>query len=432
MTDTRTTWPAPAVSQPVRARVSVPGSKSLTNRLLVLAALAEAPSTLRAPLISRDTQLMLDAVTALGGSAELDGDSVRITPIPGVSSSAPVEVACGLAGTVMRFVPFTSAAAGVSARFDGDEQARVRPMGTVITALRDLGVAVSSDNEALPFTMTVDSVPRGGSIDIDASRSSQFVSGLLLAAPRFANGLTVRHTGASLPSVPHIDMTIETLRLAGVAVDTPKPNVWSVRPGPIAPLDVTVEPDLSNAATFLAAALVTGGEVTVPHWPDRTTQAGDEFRRIAQAFGGECELTGGELTVRGPRQLTPVDLDLSSVGELTPVTAAVAAAVGGTSRITGIGHLRGHETDRLSALATELSGLGVKVEESEDSLTITGQPSHSVSPRTDRGWNTYADHRMVMAGAVLGLVTPGLVINDPDTVGKTLPAFTRMWDEAFG
>lgn len=431
MTDVFTTWPAPAVSQPVRARVSVPGSKSLTNRLLVLAALAEAPSTLRAPLISRDTQLMLDAVIALGGAVEHDGDAVRITPIEGVPD-APAEVECGLAGTVMRFVPFASAAAGVSARFDGDAQARVRPMGTVLSALRELGVDVSAESESLPFTMTVDAVPRGGSIDIDASQSSQFVSGLLLAAPRFAEGLTVRHTGASLPSVPHIDMTVETLRAAGVTVDTPEPNVWRVHPGPIAPLDITVEPDLSNAATFLAAALVTGGEVAVPNWPDHTTQAGDEFRFIAEAFGGESEFIDGELTVRGPKQLQPVDLDLSSVGELTPVTAAVAAAAGGTSRITGIGHLRGHETDRLSALAAELSAFGVTVDEGEDSLTITGPPAPDAGSIADRGWNTYADHRMVMAGAVLGLVTPGLVINDPDTVSKTLPAFTRMWDEAFG
>ena len=431
MTDNFTTWPAPAVSQPVRARVSVPGSKSLTNRLLVLAALAEAPSTLRAPLISRDTQLMLDAVVALGGAVEHDGDTVRITPIEGVPD-VPAEVACGLAGTVMRFVPFASAAAGVSARFDGDEQARVRPMGTVLSALRELGVDISSDNESLPFTMTVDTIPRGGSIDIDASQSSQFVSGLLLAAPRFAEGLTVRHTGASLPSAPHIDMTVETLRTAGVTVDTPEQNVWRVHPGPIAPLDITVEPDLSNAAAFLAAALVTGGEVTVPNWPDHTTQAGNEFRAIAEAFGGESELIDGELTVRGPKQLRPVDLDLSSVGELTPVTAAVAAVAGGTSRITGIGHLRGHETDRLSALATELSAFGVTVDEGEDALTITGPPTPDADSIADRGWNTYADHRMVMAGAILGLVTPGLVINDPDTVSKTLPAFTRMWDEAFG
>lgn len=424
-------WEAPATSAPVHAEVVVPGSKSLTNRYLVTAAAADAPSIIRNPLVSRDTQLMIDAIRSLGAGATTDdrGD-LRVTPIPApeaaTGSPAALTVDCGLAGTVMRFVPPLAAATGRPVRFDGDETAYTRPMSTLLDALTALGVQVESADGRLPFTVTAPGGVRGGHVQIDASASSQFVSGLLLSGGLFDLGVDVTHTGDALPSRPHIDMTIEVLADAGVTVEEPQPGHWVVEPGRPRGLDVVVEPDLSNAAPFLGAALVTGGTVTIPHWPAHTTQAGDEFRRIAVAFGGSVSLTRAGLTVTGPTTLSPVDLDLSHVGELTPVTAAVAAFANGTSTLRGIGHLRGHETDRLSALTTELTKAGADVEEAPDSLTIRSAP-HQPSV-----WGTYHDHRMVMAGAIIALRVPGTVLDDPGTVAKTMPDFMDLWEQAVG
>ncbi|WP_291794626.1 3-phosphoshikimate 1-carboxyvinyltransferase [Brevibacterium sp.] len=421
-------WAAPAASGPVSATVRVPGSKSLTNRFLVLAAAADAESVVRNALVSRDTQLMVSALRALGADIRTDSEgALRVAPLPlGTDGTAPAEarVDCGLAGTVMRFVPPLAAATGRRVRFDGDEQAYSRPMSTILTALESLGAEVSAENGTLPFTVEAPGGMRGGHIEIDASATSQFVSGLLLSGSLFDLGVELVHTGASLPSRPHIDMTLEVLADAGVHVEEPAPGRWVVEPGRPRALDVTVEPDLSNAAAFLSAALVTGGSVTVPHWPAHTQQAGDRFREIAEAFGGTCDLDRSGLTVTGPQTLAPVDLDLSEVGELTPVTAAVAAFAPGTSVLRGIGHLRGHETDRLSALAAELTGAGAQVVEGPDSLTISGTPSVPTL------WRTYADHRMVMAGAIVALRVPGLRIDDPQTVGKTLAEFPELWTRA--
>ncbi|MCQ9387539.1 3-phosphoshikimate 1-carboxyvinyltransferase [Brevibacterium sp. 50QC2O2] len=423
-------WPAPQHPAPVVATVAVPGSKSLSNRYLVLAALATGPSVLDGLLHSRDTALMIGALRALGARIETDDSGrVRVEPIrPLDSAGEPVHVECGLAGTVMRFVPPLAAVLGIPAVFDGDPAARTRPMDTVADALRQLGCAVTGD--ALPLEVippdTAESTAAPVHVRIDASASSQFVSGLLLAGGALPTGLIIEHTGATVPSRPHIDMTVEVLRAAGVAVTEPLDHTWHVAPGRPRGLQVTVEPDLSNAATFLAAALITSGTVTVPAWPDHTTQAGDAIRSIAEAFGGSWELTPAGLSVMGPDRLRPVDLDLSAVGELTPVVAAVAAQVEGTSRLTGIGHLRGHETDRLAALARELTKTGVDVVEQPAGLTITGPPSHGTR------WDTYADHRMVMAGALLALLVPETVIADPGTVAKTLPEFTELWSAMVG
>ncbi len=421
-------WTAPAASGPVRATVTVPGSKSLTNRYLVTAAAADSPSVIRNPLVSRDTTLMIEAVRSLGAGVEEDetGD-LRISPLPfGASDGAreSLTVDCGLAGTVMRFVPALAAATGRPVHFDGDETAYTRPMSTMLDSLEELGVDVESSDGRLPFSVDAPQGVRGGHVRIDASASSQFVSGLLLSGCLFDLGVEVTHTGRTLPSRPHIDMTVEVLSDAGVLVEEPEPGRWVVQPGRPRGLDVVVEPDLSNAAPFLAAALVTGGRVTIPHWPAHTTQAGDEFRRIAEAFGGQVQQDRSGLTVTGPDELPAVDLDLSDVGELTPVTAAVAAFAAGTSTLRGIGHLRGHETDRLAALTTELTKAGAIVEEGADTLTFRSPP-HTASV-----WDTYHDHRMVMAGAVVALRVPGLVLDDPDTVSKTMPTFVDLWTEA--
>ena len=414
-------WPAPTpTGAPLDATVAVPGSKSLTNRLLVLAALADGPGVLRGALRSRDTDLMAAALRDLGvGITEgADPSELHVTP---AGLRGPAEIDCGLAGTVMRFVPAVAALADGTVRFDGDEGARVRPMGPVLDALRDLGVAVEGQ-DTLPFTITGAGAVRGGTVDVDASGSSQFVSGLLLAAPRFDEGVTLRHTGPTLPSVPHIDMTVEVLREVGVHVDDSVPLTWTVAPGPVAARDVHVEPDLSNAGPFLAAALVVGGTVRVPGWPAVTTQPGAMMAELLTAMGGKAELVGGVMTVTGTGEIRGIDVDLHEAGELAPTVAALAALADSPSRLRGIAHLRGHETDRLAALATEITRLGGQAEETEDGLVITPRPLHGGTFRT------YHDHRMATSGALIGLRVPGVLVEDVETTAKTLPGFTAMWD----
>jgi 3-phosphoshikimate 1-carboxyvinyltransferase len=330
---------------------------------------------------------------------------------------------CGLAGTVMRFVPPLAALAGGDVVFDGDPQARVRPMGPVLGALRDLGARVDDGGRGtLPFTVQGEGRMPGGEVTLDASSSSQFVSALLLAGARYEQGVTVRHEGEPVPSEPHIEMTVETLRDAGALVDDSDANTWRVEPSELVGLDVQVEPDLSNAAPFLAAALACGGRVTVPGWPQHTTQAGDAIRDILDAMGADVALTRDGLTVSGTGEVAGVDLDLHDASELTPVVAALAALADSPSVIRGVAHIRGHETDRLAALARELQALGGRVTETEDGLRI--EPT----PLTGGRFHTYADHRMVMAGAVLGLRVPGVVVEDVGTVAKTLPEFTALWE----
>ena len=412
-------WPAPRASGPVEAAVRLPGSKSLTNRFLVLSAIAEGTSRLRSPLRSRDTLLMAAALRALGVQVDDDGQDWVVTPHP-LRGGARVD--CGLAGTVMRFVPGVAALADGDVAFDGDDGARVRPMGPVLAALRTLGVQVDDGGRGtLPFTVRGRGRVPGGAVTLDASASSQFVSGLLLAGARYEDGVTVHHVGKPVPSEPHIAMTIEVLRDCGVVVDDGEPSTWRVEPGPVAALDVEVEPDLSNAAPFLAAALVTSGRVTVAGWPSRTTQAGDGIRDILDAMGADVTLDREGLTVAGSGDIEGIDVDLHDVGELTPVVAAVAALAHSTSWLRGIAHLRGHETDRLAALATEITALGGDVTETDDGLRIRPRPLHGGLVRT------YHDHRMAMAAAVLGLAVDGIVIQDVDTTAKTLPQFTSRW-----
>ena len=415
-------WTAPHRATPLDAQVLVPGSKSLTNRLLVLASLGDGPSVLTRPLASRDTHLMADALLSLGARVERDGPVWTITP-PAESVKGDVAVDCGLAGTVMRFTPPLAALTGASVTFDGDERARVRPMSPVITALRALGVEIDDGGRsALPFTVHGAGHVEGGSLEIDASASSQFVSALLLAAPRFDRGLELQHTGPPLPSQPHIDMTVAELRRRGVDVDDSHPDRWVVQPGPIAALDADVEPDLSNAGPFVAAALVSGGSMRVLGWPDPTTQAGDAWRGIAEAFGGRAERDGDDMVFTAGETLTGVELDLHDVGELTPVVAAVAALADGESRLTGVAHLRGHETDRLAALAAEINRLGGDVEELDDGLLIRPRPLHGGV------FTTYDDHRMAQAAVVLGLRVPGLSVENVGTTAKTYPDFATVWE----
>jgi 3-phosphoshikimate 1-carboxyvinyltransferase len=407
-------WPAPTATAPVTATVPLPGSKSVTNRALVLAALADGPGVVRQALRSRDADLMVQALTALGATMRSDGADYHVTPGP-VRGGVSIDV--GLAGTVMRFVPPMAALADGEVRFDGDPHARKRPMGPLLDALRALGAEV--DNDALPFTLR--GPIQGGEVTIDASASSQLVSGLMLTGARFAKGVTIRHDGAPVPSMPHIAMTVQMLRAAGVTVDDSVKNVWHVEPGPVAARDLVVEPDLSNAAPFLAAAMVSGGTVTIPAWPYETTQPGDALRGLLAEMGATVELTDSGLRLTGTGVVQGIDADLHEVGELTPTIAALAALAQSPSRLRGIAHLRGHETDRLKALVTEINRLGGDAEETADGLLVRPCPLHAGV------FHTYDDHRMATAGAVIGLRVPGIEVENIATTGKTLPDFARMW-----
>ncbi|MGV0850884.1 3-phosphoshikimate 1-carboxyvinyltransferase [Mycolicibacterium phlei] len=420
-TEQRRPWPAPSTSGPVHATITVPGSKSLTNRALVLAALAtpQGPSTIRGALRSRDTDLMIGALRALGVSVEGPDDELVVSGAVDPADGATID--CGLAGTVLRFVPPIAALSTASITFDGDEQARARPIAPLLDALRGLGVHI--DGDSLPFTVRGSGEVAGGTVAIDASASSQFVSGLLLSGAAFRDGLTVEHTGESVPSAPHIAMTVAMLRDAGVDVDDSVANRWRVSPGRITARDWVIEPDLSNAVPFLAAAVVSGGTVRLTGWPQHSIQPLDTVTAILEKLGSTVRQGDSYLEVVGSPNYGGIDVDLHDVGELTPAVAALAAlaAPGSVSRLSGIAHLRGHETDRLAALSAEINGLGGNCEETADGLVITATALHGGL------WHSYADHRMATAGAIVGLRVAGVQVEDIETTAKTLPEFAALW-----
>lgn len=433
-------WPAPSSTSPVAATVTLPGSKSLTNRHLIIAALSEHPTRLRGVLVSRDTDLMIQALTNLGAKfRRIDGDptALQVTPITLHATTGDITIDAGLAGTVMRFIPGVAAGTNATVMVDGDEQSYARPMGPVIDGLSQAGVHITADGQdpvtRLPLTVHGKGVPSGGTVEIDAGGSSQFVSALLLVGATFHQGLDLRHTGQHTPSPEHIAMTIDVLEAAGVTVTTPEPNRWVVEPGPITATDIAVEPDLSNAGPYLAAAVATGGTVTVPYWPAETTQIGDRWRDILPKFGATVTFEPnagtdfGNLTVSGSRTPdgTPVITgagELSDLAELTPTTAALALLADGPTTLTNIGHLRGHETDRLTALHDEAQKLDATIEEGDDYLTFGG--GYNLRPAR---LESYADHRMATFAAIIGLRVAGTVITDVATTAKTMPDFPTAW-----
>ncbi|WP_022884364.1 3-phosphoshikimate 1-carboxyvinyltransferase [Glaciibacter superstes] len=424
-------WPAPVAPTPLSAAFGLPGSKSLTNRELVLSALADSPSLLRSPLHSRDSDLMVDALRQLGTTIEAVpgggeyGDDWKITPADELLGSTTID--CGLAGTVMRFLPVVAALALGPTTFDGDAGARRRPMATTITSLRAIGADINDDGRlALPFTVHGRGDLAGGEVTIDSGSSSQFVSGLLLAAARFENGLHLTHSGERLPSLPHIDMTIATLAGRGVTVARPSEREWVVEAGLISGAEVDIEPDLSNAAPFLCAALVAGGSVTITGWPEATTQVGASLAELLPRFGATVTREGDRFTVTGGDSIRGVEIDLSTGGELAPNLVALAALADSPSEITGIGHIRHHETDRLAALIAEINGLGGNVTELDDGLRI--EPA----PLTGGVWRSYDDHRMATSGAIIGLAVPGVEIENIQTTAKTLPQFAALWQSMVG
>ena len=420
-------WPAPMATGPLDAVVSVPGSKSASNRALILAALADGPSTITGLLDARDTQLMMAGLRLLGNEVHVtDRDdvgnvTVNVTPH---FMQGPASIDVGLAGTVMRFLPPLAALAHGEITFDGDAHARRRPVATVIESLKDLGVKIYDRGTGrLPFMIEATGEVTGGEVWVDASKSSQFVSGLLLSAARFNAGVTVHHVGEPIPSMPHIDMTIAMLAEHGVTVRRDGESIWHIDPHDIAALDRHIEPDLSNAGPFVAAAMVAGGSVTIRDWPVRTTQAGDALRELLGRMGAEVTRSDSGVTVTGTGTISGIDADLSDVGELTPTIAALAALADSPSQLRGIAHLRGHETDRLAALTAQINGLGGDVDETDDGLVIR--------PRTLHGgtFSTYSDHRMATAGAIIGLRVAGVEVEDIATTGKTMPEFPQRWHD---
>jgi 3-phosphoshikimate 1-carboxyvinyltransferase len=440
------TWAAPAAAGPVSARIWLPASKSITNRALVLAALSDRPARIANPLRARDTMLAAAALRALGTEVADDTDGSpaawRVTAgQPPAGSQVSVDL--GNAGTVMRFLPAVAALTSATVHFDGDERIRQRPIGPILTALRELGASIEDGGRgAAPFTVLGHGQVRGGAVTLDASGSSQLISGLLLAAPRFGQGIEIRHEGPPIPSAPHIAMTVRMLRAAGAEVtqtrsgavfgptDPPqgRPDGWRVRPGRLDLGSVTVEPDLSNAGPFLAAALVTGGTLSLPGWPADSLQAAGPILSVLTDMGARCDVGADGLTVSGPDTVSGITADLRDVAELAPVLTAAAALASTPSVFTGLAHTRRHETDRLAALAKEINALGGDVTERPDGLEIRPCPLQAA----DGPFGSYDDHRMVMAAAVLGLAVPGLRVAGAQTVAKTFPEFTDVWADMLG
>ena len=422
-------WPALfRGAQPVEAFVVIPGSKSVTNRALILAAQADSPSILRRPLVSRDSELMVAGLRALGvGIEEKNVTTNGVEELQWVITPAPlrggVKIDVGNAGTVMRFLPPLAALATGDVAFDGDPRSYERPLGPVIKALEELGISIEHDGRySLPLKLHGTGKIPGGALTIDASASSQFLSALLLVAPSFENGIVATHKGGQLPSMPHIEMTVDMLRSFGaqVEVDTAAQS-WSVKAGKLHGQELVIEPDLSNAAPFLSLAMVCGGSVTIADWPKTTTQPGDQLRSIFTQMGAKVSMDERGLTLSGTGVIHGIDIDLHDVGELTPSIAAVAALADSPSHLRGIAHLRLHETDRLAALTREINALGGDVVEEESALHITPAPLHGGV------FHTYDDHRLATAGAVLGLVVPGIEVENIATTRKTLPDFPGLW-----
>ena len=463
-------WLVPAASSAIRARLELPGSKSMTNRALVLASLADRATVITGPLRARDTDLMAAALRGLGTVIEASPDAEASPEAGGgLAGASPAwrvlparhdgdaaggdraghdradgngargggaDIDVGNAGTVLRFMPPVAALTSANVAFHGDDRASRRPVGQLIAALRQLGAVIDDGGRgAVPFTVRGSGAVRGGTVTLDASGSSQLISGLLLAAPRYDKGAEIRHEGPRVPSAPHIAMTVQMLRGCGADVeagsrlrggtgaDPSVSDVWRVHPGVLTGGHIAVEPDLSNSAPFLAAAMVTGGSVTITDWPAGSLQPAGLILDLLTRMGAACTPAAAGMAVTGTGEIRGITADLRDVSELAPVLTALAAVASSPSVFTGIGHLRMHESDRLAALSAEIGALGGQVTERADGLEIT--------PRPLRGegvvFASHDDHRLVMAAAVLGLAAGGLRVGGAATVAKTFPGFFGLW-----
>ena len=415
-------WHAPTINGAINSTLEIPGSKSATNRAFVLAALGNKNSIITNPLFARDTNLMLEALEKLGCNVVKKSNSVEISPMKKDHSEISIDV--GLAGTVMRFVPPLAALSSGTSHFDGDERARNRPMKTLIESLKKLNVKVIDNHQGkLPFSIISDGQITGGEIEIDASESSQFISALMLVGAKFNNGLTIKHVGQNLPSLPHIEMTIEMLKEVGVKTNQINATTWRIDNQTINSRNWVVEPDLSNAGPFLAAAMVTKGEIKINDWPLQTTQAGNSWIEILSLMGANIQLNSKQLILKNDSEIKGINYNLNDVGELTPVLVAISLFANSKSEFTGISHLRGHETDRLAALVENITAIGGDAKETEDGLIINPKQLHGGV------WKAFDDHRMATAGAVIGLKVKDIYVDDIATTSKTLPNFEEMWNK---
>ena len=410
---------APKADSPIMGEIRIPGSKSLTNREIFLSAIASGVSVLKKPLISRDSELMLNAIKQFGAEVEIKPGQISISP---AKFESKAEIHCGLAGTVMRFVPLMATLNTQETVFMADKEANSRPLGAIFDALDQLGVGYQKSSANFPFTISAAGSVKTEEVIIDASKSSQFVSALMLVAARFEHGLIITHQGSSLPSLPHIEMTIDSLQSRGVKVEALSATSWQVHPSTIQAREMVIEPDLSNAGPFLAAVMVAGGELEILDWPESTTQVGAQYLKLLGSMGAEFEKTINGMKIRSSGEIKGINVDLSEAGELTPTIAALATLASTPSRLSGIAHLRGHETDRLKALSTEIKRIGGECEETEDGLVI------SPKKLTGGQWFSYHDHRMATAGAIIGLAVD-IEIENIQTTAKTMPDFEKLWME---
>jgi len=410
---------APKADSPIMGEIRIPGSKSLTNREIFLSAIASGVSVLKKPLISRDSELMLNAIKQFGAEVEIKPGQISISP---AKFESKAEIHCGLAGTVMRFVPLMATLNTQETVFMADKEANSRPLGAIFDALDQLGVGYQKSSANFPFTISAAGSVKTEEVIIDASKSSQFVSALMLVAARFEHGLIITHQGSSLPSLPHIEMTVDSLQNRGVKVEALSATSWQVHPSTIQAREMVIEPDLSNAGPFLAAVMVAGGELEILDWPESTTQVGAQYLKLLGSMGAEFEKTIKGMKIRSSGEIRGINADLSEAGELTPTIAALATLASTPSQLSGIAHLRGHETDRLKALSTEIKRIGGECEETEDGLVI------SPKKLTGGQWFSYHDHRMATAGAIIGLAVD-IEIENIQTTAKTMPDFEKLWME---
>jgi 3-phosphoshikimate 1-carboxyvinyltransferase len=402
-------WPAPPAGGPVRAEIRVPGSKSMTARALLLASVAMGSSTLLYPSETRDSVVLARGLRGMGCHvSSVDERRWLLRPRPLTGAEVDVE----RSGTAMRFLPAVAGLAAGTVRFDGDPALRPVPLGPLVGALRALGVRAEAAG-GLPLAVHGVGRVRGGEVTLDASASSQLVSGLLLAGTDYDRGLVLRHVGGPLAAHPHIDLTVAMLRAVGAAVDAGTPDVWEVEAGRLVGRAWEIEPDLAAAAPFLAAALVTGGRVTVPNWPPRTVQPGETLRALLTDLGGRCHLGTDGLTVAGTGTPSGVDADVTELTELLPVLAALCALADSPSTLRGVTPVRG--------LVAAFAALGADLRPDGDTLLVTPRPLHG-GPVDTRG-----DHRLAYAAAVLGLAVPGVVLSDVTCTAKTLPDFVARW-----
>jgi 3-phosphoshikimate 1-carboxyvinyltransferase len=414
-------------SRPVDQTVRVPGSKSLTNRALVLAALADGKSQLDGVLLADDTQLMLDALEVLGLAPHLDAQRGRIT-IQGCGGRWPNlegNIFCGNAGTVMRFLTAACCVGYGDFRLDGVPRMRSRPIGDLVDALRDLGALISyeADEGFCPLNLRARGL-RGGTVQLARPPSSQFLSAVLMAAPRAAMDVLIDVAGP-LPSEPFARMTLRIMEQFGVAVVEDRMRKFIVpAPQGYVPTHYEVEPDATAASYFFAAAAITGGRITVEGLGSETCQGDWRFVDLLEQMGCLVERLPRSTTVRGPAdgRLRGIDVDLNAMPDVAQTLAVLAAFAEGPTRIRNVANLRIKETDRLAALATELGRLGVETDATADSIAIRPE-----DPPAAAAVETYGDHRMAMSFALAGLRLDGMTIRDPDCVSKTFPDFWQVW-----